>query len=66
MAVATNLTPTFALSIGGFTFPGYTAFFTVILNLVVAIVLTPVFNTLRGGAAPVDATTEADYVLPPA
>jgi SSS family solute:Na+ symporter len=36
------------LSVGGYTLPGYTAFYTVILNLVVAIVLTPVFNAMSG------------------
>src|SRR5579872_1147297 len=33
MAVAAHLKPTFPLEIGGYTFPGYTAFYTVILNL---------------------------------
>src|SRR6201982_1310773 len=46
MFVAANLTPNFPLAIGGFTFPGYTALYTVTLNLVVTIVLTPVFNAL--------------------
>ena len=45
--------------IGGFTFPGYTAFYTVILNLLVAIVLTPVFNAMH--AAHSDETIAADY-----
>jgi uncharacterized protein len=40
MAVAVNLTPTYPLAIGGFTFPGYTALYTVILNLLVAKHLT--------------------------
>jgi hypothetical protein len=44
MAVATKLTPTYPLALGGYTFPGYTAFYTMILNLAVAIVLTPLFN----------------------
>ncbi|HEY2531672.1 MAG TPA: sodium:solute symporter [Xanthobacteraceae bacterium] len=59
MFVAANLTPNFPLAFAGFTFPGYTALYTVILNLVVAVVLTPVFNALS--AAPVDATAAADY-----
>ncbi|HEY6452607.1 MAG TPA: hypothetical protein VIX87_08410, partial [Steroidobacteraceae bacterium] len=42
MAVAVHLTPTYPLSLGGYTFPGYTAFYTLLLNLLVAIVLTPV------------------------
>jgi SSS family solute:Na+ symporter len=61
MAVATKLTPTFPLAIGGDTFPGYTALYTIILNLIVAIVLTPVFNALSAGRTPVDATAAADY-----
>ena len=60
MAVASNLTPTFALHVGGYTFPGYTAVYTVLLNLLVAIVLTPVFRSLSSRAA-VDATAAADY-----
>ena len=61
MSIAVNLTPTFPLHIGGFTFPGYTAFYTLILNLALAIVLTPVFNALTSGRAPFDETIAADY-----
>ena len=61
MAVAVNLTPTYPLAIGGFTFPGYTALYTVILNLLVAIVLTPVFNAMNTRRTPVDETVAADY-----
>jgi SSS family solute:Na+ symporter len=61
MFIAANLTPNYPLAFAGYTFPGYTAFYTVILNLVIAVVLTPVFNAMRGGAAPADATAEADY-----
>jgi SSS family solute:Na+ symporter len=60
MAIAANLTPTYPLAFAGHTFPGYTAFYTVILNLVVACVLTPVFNKMSR-KAPVDATQYADY-----
>src|SRR5215471_10835999 len=48
MFVAANLTPNFPLAIGGYTFPGYSALYTVILNLLVTIVLTPLFNALGG------------------
>ncbi|MGO9633289.1 MAG: monocarboxylate uptake permease MctP [Steroidobacteraceae bacterium] len=61
MAVATKLTPTFPLALGGYTFPGYTAFFTVLLNLAVAAVLTPVFDAMMARRAPVDETVAADY-----
>jgi solute:Na+ symporter, SSS family len=59
MFVAANLTPNFPLAIGGHTFPGYTALYTVILNLIVTIALTPVFNALGGRQH--DATVAADY-----
>jgi len=61
MAIASNLAPSFPLAIGSYTFPGYTAVYTVILNLALAIVLTPVFNALGARRTPVDATVEGDY-----
>ena len=59
MSILTHLSPTYPLAIGGFTFPGYTAFYTVIINLAVAIVLTPVFDALGGRHS--DETATADY-----
>jgi solute:Na+ symporter, SSS family len=56
---AANWTPNYALAIGGHTFPGYAALYTVILNLVIAIVLTPIFNAM--GGKQVDETVAADY-----
>jgi solute:Na+ symporter, SSS family len=61
MAIATKLTTTFPLVVGGYTFPGYTAVYTVILNLVVAAVLTPVFNAMGPLRVPADETLAADY-----
>jgi SSS family solute:Na+ symporter len=61
MAIASNLTPTFPLGIAGHLFPGYTALYTVLLNLFLAVVLTPVFNAMRARQAPVDETLAADY-----
>jgi SSS family solute:Na+ symporter len=61
MAIATKLTPTFPLVIGGYTFPGYTAVYTVLLNLAVAAVLTPVFNAMGAQGAPIDETVATDY-----
>jgi solute:Na+ symporter, SSS family len=61
MAVAVDLKPTYPLAIGGWTFPGYIAFYTVILNLGVAIVLTPVLNAMRAHRSPADETVAADY-----
>jgi SSS family solute:Na+ symporter len=62
MAVVAKLTPTFPLAIGGYTFPGYTAFYTVVLNMVLAIVLTPVFNAMGGARrTPAEETAAAEY-----
>ena len=61
MAVAANLTPTYPLAFAGYTFPGYTAFYTVILNLVIAVVLTPLFNAMSARSVPLDNTVAADY-----
>lgn len=61
MAIWTNLTPTYPLHIAGFTFPGYTALFTVILNIVVATVLTPAFNAIARSTPSFDETVPADY-----
>jgi solute:Na+ symporter, SSS family len=59
MFIAANLAPNFPLVFAGHTFPGYTALYTVVLNLIVAIILTPVFNAM--GGAKVDETVPADY-----
>jgi SSS family solute:Na+ symporter len=61
MAVAAQLAPTYPLAFAGHVFPGYTALYTLILNLALAIVLTPVFNTLSAGRVRVDETVAADY-----
>ncbi len=62
MAVASKLTPTFPLTLDGHTFPGYSALYTLVLNLVIAAILTPLFNGMRAGRPPVDATAPADYL----
>jgi solute:Na+ symporter, SSS family len=62
MAYSINLTNTFPLKVGGYTFPGYTAVYTVFLNLLVALVLTPVFNAMGGTKEKVDATAPSDYL----
>ena len=61
MAIATQLTPTYTLTIGAYTLPGYTALFTVIINATLAAALTPLFNRLSA-ASPVDETVLADYL----
>jgi len=65
MAYAAKLTPTYPLAIGDWTFPGYTALYTVILNLVVAIVLTPLFRNLAQRTEAPDETSEPDYHAAP-
>ncbi len=61
MTVAVNLMPTYPLMLGGYALPGYTALYTVILNLVVTIVLTPVFNALSTPRSSFDETLATDY-----
>jgi len=46
MAIAVNLTPAYPLHLAGYVFPGYTAFYTVILNIALVVILTPLFNAL--------------------
>ena len=61
MAFASNLTPTFPLSFGGHVFPGYTAVYTLVLNLVIAVVLTLLFRALKAHSIAADETMAADY-----
>ncbi|HEY2678100.1 MAG TPA: hypothetical protein VGI65_14105, partial [Steroidobacteraceae bacterium] len=61
MAIAMKMAGTYPLVIAGHTFPGYIAVYTVILNLIVAAVLTPVFNALGSSKSQVDQTVAADY-----
>jgi SSS family solute:Na+ symporter len=60
LAVLADLKPTYPLAFAGHTFPGYTAFYTLLLNLVIAVVLTVVFNAISGRQAK-DETLAADY-----
>jgi SSS family solute:Na+ symporter len=61
MAFAAHLTAAYPLAFGGYTFPGYTALYTLILNLIVAAVLTPLCDAL-GARVRSDATVAADYL----
>jgi SSS family solute:Na+ symporter len=61
MAISVKLTNTFPLHVGDHTFPGYSAVYSVILNLVIAIVLTPIFNAMAANKTPLDQTVAADY-----
>jgi SSS family solute:Na+ symporter len=60
MAFAANLTPIYPLTIGGLSMPGYTAFYTLLLNLVVAVICTPLLKSFSAAPSP-DQTASADY-----
>jgi SSS family solute:Na+ symporter len=60
LAVLANLKPTYPVAFAGHTFPGYTAFYTLILNLVIALVLTLILNAISGRQSK-DETLAADY-----
>ncbi|MCP3462794.1 MULTISPECIES: monocarboxylate uptake permease MctP [unclassified Bradyrhizobium] len=62
MFVAANLTPTYALAVGEFTFPGYSALYAVVLNLILTLVLTPLFNLVSRTSA--DETLATEYRAP--
>ncbi len=61
MAIDAGLKPTFPLQVAGWSFPGYSAFYTVILNLVVAGLLTLAFKATSARHAVPDETAAADY-----
>ena len=60
LAVLVDLKPTYPLAFHGHTFPVYSALYTLLLNLLVAAVLTVIFNA-TGGRETRDATAPADY-----
>jgi SSS family solute:Na+ symporter len=59
MAISQDLKPAFPLKLAGYALPGYTAFYTLLLNFAIAVVLTLVFNALR--AKKMDETVPSDY-----
>jgi SSS family solute:Na+ symporter len=59
MAASVGFAASYPLAVGGWTFPGYTALYTLILNLVIAIALTPILNVF--GEKPADQTAATDY-----
>ncbi len=61
LAIAANMAGSYPLSLFGFTFPSFSALTTVVLNLIVALALTPVFNAMSGGPDATDETKPADY-----
>jgi solute:Na+ symporter, SSS family len=62
MFVAAKLTPTYALVVSGFTFPGYAALYAVIVNLALTAVVTLLFTPLGSDSA--DETVAAEYQAP--
>ena len=63
MFVLANLSSVYAIKIGGFSLPPmYAAFTSVILNLVLAVILTPLFE-LIGAKRGEDETSPEDYYL---
>jgi SSS family solute:Na+ symporter len=61
MAASVNFAATYTLHIGGFTFPSYIALSTLVLNLIVAAVATPLFDMM--GQKSADETLASDYAL---
>ena len=59
MAAANAFQAAYPLSLGGLIVPGYAALYALIVNLVLSLVLTPVFDALgtKGG----DETEASDY-----
>jgi SSS family solute:Na+ symporter len=61
MAASVNFAAMYPLAIGDWTFPSYIALSTLVLNLIVAAVLTPLFNAIADKAA--DETLASDYAM---
>jgi SSS family solute:Na+ symporter len=60
MAVAANFGAIYPLTIAGYAIPGYSALYTLILNLGIAAMLTPVFRAMKRTPL-VDGTVATDY-----
>jgi hypothetical protein len=60
-SAAAKFTPTYALTLGHFSFPAYSALTTPVPNLVLAVVLTPLFESTRAHGPRIDQTAPADY-----
>jgi hypothetical protein len=61
MAIQTNFTAAFPLHLFGGTLVGYGPFYALLLNLIVTIIATPLFNAAGSSARGSDATSIADY-----
>src|SRR6185312_7213480 len=60
MVVSQQFKPTFPLHLGDWTLPGYSAFYSVLMNFIVAVALTLVFRAAKLAEA-ADQTSPADY-----
>jgi len=49
------------VAFAGWTFPGYSAMYTVVLNLLLVLLLTPLFNAMSAHRGGTDETVPADY-----
>ena len=61
MAISQDLKPAYPFKLGDWNLPGYTAFYTLILNLSITVVLTLVLNALSARRPVADETVAADY-----
>jgi solute:Na+ symporter, SSS family len=61
MAISQDLKPAYPLKLGDWNLPGYTAFYTLILNLGIAVVLTLALNALSARRVVADETVATDY-----
>jgi SSS family solute:Na+ symporter len=61
MAVSQNFRPIYPLQIAGWTIPTYAALASLIINVIVVIALTPVFNAIHAGRGE-DETRAENYV----
>ena len=60
VAVGANFGAMWALKIGGFAIPGYTALYTLVINIAVTVILSVVFKAM-GAKMTADQTVAADY-----
>jgi len=65
MVVSQGFKPTYPLHLGGLTVPGYAAFYSLVLNLALAVMLTLAFRAIKLAAGS-DSTVPADYEHDPA
>ncbi|MBV8208734.1 MAG: sodium:solute symporter family protein [Burkholderiaceae bacterium] len=65
VAYQAGLKPTWQLTLAGYGLPGYTALYTLVINIAVVVVLTLLFRAAKLGADQ-DETSASDYQLAPA